>query len=62
LDLDGLNQKFHAGGNKYVVIAFLGKIKGETSDRDHLIPCVPVTSSGVEVKASVQQLIDFKHP
>jgi hypothetical protein len=60
LNLDGLNQKFAADGDKYVVIALLGKIKGETSDRDHLLPCVPVTSSGIDVRASIQRLIDFK--
>jgi hypothetical protein len=31
LDLAGLNRKFKAGGETYVVIALLGKIKGETS-------------------------------
>jgi hypothetical protein len=60
LDLDGLNRKFTAGVNKYVVIALLGKIKGETADRDHLLLCVPVTSSGIDVKASVSRLIEFK--
>jgi hypothetical protein len=58
--LDGLNRKFAAGGDKYIVIALLGKIKGETADRDHLLPCVPVTSSGIDVKASVSRLIEFK--
>jgi hypothetical protein len=60
LDLDGLNRKFLTGGNKYVVIALLGKIRGETSDRDHLLPCMPITSLGIEVKASFQRLMDFK--
>jgi hypothetical protein len=60
LDLDGLNRKFTAGGDKYVVIALLGKIKGETNDRDHLLPCVPITSSGIDVKSSVARLIEFK--
>jgi hypothetical protein len=32
LDLAGLNQKFSAGGEQYVVIALLGKIKGESDD------------------------------
>jgi hypothetical protein len=59
-DLDGLNRKFAVGGDKYIVIALLGKIKGETADRDHLLPCVPVTSSGIDVKASVSRLIGFK--
>jgi hypothetical protein len=60
LDLDGLNQKSAAVGDKYVVVALLGKIKGETSDRDHLLPCVPVTLLGIKVRALVQRLIDFK--
>jgi hypothetical protein len=60
LDLAGLNRKFEAGGTRYVVIALLGKIKGESDDRDHLLPCVPVTSSGVEVRSSVARLLEFK--
>ena len=36
LELAGLNRKFSAGGTRYVVIALLGKIKGESDDRDHL--------------------------
>jgi hypothetical protein len=61
LDLDGLNRKFTAGGDKHVVIALLRRIKGETDNRDHLLLCVPVTSSGIDVKASVARLIKFKH-
>jgi hypothetical protein len=60
LDLAGLNRKFGAGGERYVVIALLGKIKGESDDRDHLLPCVPITSSGVEVKTSLKRLLEFK--
>jgi hypothetical protein len=60
LDLAGLNRKFLAGGDKYIVIALLGKIKGESGDRAHLLPCVPITSSGIEVKTSVSRLMDLK--
>jgi hypothetical protein len=60
LDLAGLNRKFNAGGNRYVVIALLGKIKGESDDRDHLLPCVPITSSGIDVRSSVSRLMEFK--
>jgi hypothetical protein len=55
-----LNQKFASGGTKYIVIALLGKIKGESGYRAHLLPCVPVTSSGIDVKASLTRLIKFK--
>jgi hypothetical protein len=60
LDLAGLNQTFLAGGDKYIVIALLGKIKGESGDRAHLLPCVLITSSGIEVKTLVLWLIDLK--
>jgi hypothetical protein len=60
-DLAGLHQKFETGGSPYVVIALPGKIKGESGDRAHLIPCVHVTSSGIDVKqASVLHLMTFK--
>jgi hypothetical protein len=29
-------------------------VKGESDDRDHLLPSVPVTSSGVKVKESLK--------
>jgi hypothetical protein len=59
-DLAGLHRKCLTGGDRYVVIALLGKIKGETEDRAHLIPCVPITSSGINVKASLDHLMTFK--
>jgi hypothetical protein len=60
LDLSGLNRKFTAGGDKYVVIALLGQVKGKSGDRAHLLPCVPITSSGIEVKNSVRRLMELK--
>jgi hypothetical protein len=59
-DLAGLHRKFAIGGDHYVVIALLGKIKGELGDRAHLIPCIHTTSSGIDVKASVERLMTFK--
>jgi hypothetical protein len=59
----GLGQlaRFAIGGTHYVVIALLGKIKGELlGDRARLILCVHVTSSGIQVKASVECLMTFK--
>jgi hypothetical protein len=60
LDLAQLNHKFMAGGNKYVVLALLGQIKGESGNRAPLIQCIPMTSSGIDVRASVTRLIKFK--
>ena len=59
-DLSGLHRKFASGGTRYVVVALLGKIKGESGDRAHLFPCVLVTSSGIEVKASIERLMNLK--
>jgi hypothetical protein len=58
--LSGLNRKWSVGGDDYVVIALLGKIKGESGDRAHLLPCVPKTSSVIKVREKLKQLLDFK--
>ena len=43
-----------------MVVALLGKVKGESDDRAHLLPCVPITYSGINVIVSIQRLIEFK--
>jgi hypothetical protein len=60
LDLEGLHRHWGAGDGTYVVVTLQGTIKAETNDRDHLLPSVPVTSSGVEVKASLERLMALK--
>ncbi len=60
LDLSGLRRKWGLGGTEYVTIALLGKIKGETDNCAHLLPSVPVTSSGVRVETSLKRLIELK--
>ena len=56
LDLSGLNQFWSRNDGTYFIIALLGKIKGENVDQMHLIPCSNITSSGIEIKAIVDQL------
>ena len=36
-----------------MVVTLQGMVKGESNDRDHLLPCIKVTTSGVDVKASL---------
>jgi hypothetical protein len=60
LDLSGLNRKWGLRGDKHLMIALLGKIKGETGDLAHLLPSVPITSSGIQVEALLKRLMDFK--
>jgi hypothetical protein len=58
LDLGGLVKHSSKGGDTYVIIALSGKVKGEHRDRCHLLPCVKVTSSGINIGAWVQLVID----
>jgi hypothetical protein len=50
LDWSGLERKWGIRGDKYIVIGLLGKIKGETGDRSHPLPCVGKMSSGIKVR------------
>jgi hypothetical protein len=60
LDLSGLRRNRNRGGARYVVIALLGKLKGEHHDLAHLLPSVMVTTSGIKVAETVSRLIELK--
>jgi hypothetical protein len=55
-DLEGLNEHF-SGTSKYVIIPLLGRVKGEHHSKQHLIPCVSVTDSGIEVESWMRQVL-----
>ena len=55
-DLEGLIDHFD-DTRHYVIITLLGKVKGEHHSRQHLLPCVPVTSSGIEVKIWMKRVM-----
>jgi hypothetical protein len=57
LDLGGLLAYESKSGDEYLIITLLGKIKGEHSDRCHLLPCAQRTSSGINVKHWISSLI-----
>ena len=63
LDLEGLRKYFnsHFGDDgkpeKHVIIALLGQVKGEHNERQHLIPCVNVTKSGINVRRWLRRTI-----
>ena len=42
---------------EHIVIALKGKVKGESHERDHMFPCVTVTSSGINVKSWLLMLL-----
>jgi hypothetical protein len=55
-DLEGLIEHF-SGTSKYVIIPLLGRVKGEHHSKQHLIPCVSVTDSGIEVESWMRQVL-----
>ena len=48
MDLTVINRELKVD-EEYCVTPLKGKVKGEAVDRDHLFPCVYVTSSGLDV-------------
>ena len=59
LDLAGIRRHWKEEGNM-VIIALLGKIKGEHHDVAHLIPCIATTGSGIKIRWLLKRLIDEK--
>ena len=47
--------------NEYLTIALKGKVKGESHERDHIFPCIPVTLNGINIKMWIQLLILAQH-
>ena len=60
LDLGGLRKNWKIDRGDHIVIALWGKLKGENAYRNHKIPCINVTKSGINVKFTVQRLLDLK--
>ena len=60
LDLQGINEKWKSNDGTYILIALLGKMKGETLDKSHLIPCANITSTGIKVRSIVRRLAKLK--
>jgi hypothetical protein len=52
----GVETKMGLGCDEYVMITLLGKGKGERDNCAHLLPFVPVTSSGVNVAKSLSSI------
>lgn len=58
LDIKGCSDYLHKGDGSYFIIALLGKVKGEHHHRYHLLPCINITSSGIQIKDWVTRLLD----
>ena len=59
LDLGGLLEHWKTM-NAHLIIALRGKVKGEHQERNHLFPCVFVTSSGIDLYKSLERCLKLK--
>jgi hypothetical protein len=60
LDLQGIRKFWDQPNPHHFIIALRGKVKGEQSERCHLLPCCIETSSGIKIKTWVEMLIKMK--
>jgi hypothetical protein len=60
LDINGLRRHHQPTDSDHVIIALLGKIKGEHHDLAHLVLCVPKTGSWIDVKRLLERLVNLK--
>jgi len=60
LDLGGLIKHWTNESLGYMRIVLYGKLKGENDYRHHFLPCVNVTKSGINVRYTVERLIETK--
>ena len=60
-DIDGLNRHWNHNRQDYVIVSLLGRVKGKTLDRSHLLPCTTVTDSGISVKTTLRNLLTDKN-
>ena len=49
IDLKGLNKHWPPKNEEYLIIALLGRVKGESFYWSHLLPSVQLTTLGVKV-------------
>ena len=60
LELGGIKKHWDEKRKGYFIVVLWGKIKGEEEYREHLIPCVNITKSGINVKYTVERLMELK--
>ena len=65
LDLDGTRYYWKEKGvdeeyGEYIYVCLRGQVKGEHGIRCHVLPCVAITNSGINVKETVRRLLALK--
>ena len=56
LELGTLRKYWPQNRTDHFIIPLFGKLKGEDTYREHLIPCINITKSGINVKYAVERL------
>ena len=62
-DLKGMREEYETGRThdpRYSTLALLGQVKGEHHRRQHLMYAVDVTSSGIQVRKTISDLISVR--
>ena len=60
LDLKTMRKLQGRATQEFFWLSLLGRLKGEKMDKEHNIPCVNVTSSGINVRRIVFRLLEEK--
>ena len=60
IDLKTLNGEWNTYPENYLIIPLLGRLKGETGDTLHRLPCVNITKSGLNIRETISNLINIK--
>lgn len=60
LSIDGITEHWSRGKGEYLVISLFGKVKGESGEHNHLIPCCEETKSGIKVREAFSSFIEHK--
>lgn len=60
LDVKGLRDQLKSSRPNYCMIMLFGKLKGEEEYREHQILCTNITKSGINVKYTIERLVQGK--
>ena len=60
IEVGGLRNQLEVGRKDHCMIVLFGKLKGEEQYREHQIPCINITKSGINVKNTIHGLVQPK--
>lgn len=60
LSIEGIKEHWTRGKGNHVVISLFGKVKGESGEHNHLIPCCETTKSGLQIREAIGEFLNHK--